>query len=258
MKLWIERHRKKRKSFKFARSYLEKMGWFESLGGMPRNKEGDVPWITYPAFRQVKRLIRPDMKVFEYGCGGSSLWWARNVAEVVSVEHDAVWAGKIREWSPPNLNIMVRQMDEPTAPDALTGVEPFFASTPDLPLAENRDHNIAHGLLCREFTAYAAELTRYGSGYFDVVVVDGMARCLAAWLAARYVKPDGFIIFDNSDRWQYNAGYRHLREYGFHRIDYYGPGPVNLWEWCTSLFTRSLEPFSSNVDSPRGDNDLGW
>lgn len=85
-----------------------------------------------------------------------------------------------------------------------------------------------------------------------------MARSLSAWLAAKYVTPGGFVLFDNSDRWQYNAGYRALAAQGFHRLDYYGPGPVNVIEWCTSIFAKSLEPFCGVVDSPRGDNDLGW
>ena len=72
--------------YQFAQTYLEKRGWFESLDGIPRNKDGLVPWITYPAFRQLQRIVKPDSKVFEYGCGGSSIWWASHAAEVTSVD----------------------------------------------------------------------------------------------------------------------------------------------------------------------------
>ena len=91
-----------------------------------------------------------------------------------------------------------------------------------------------------------------------MVVVDGMARCLTAILAPRCVKPGGCILFDNSDRWQYNWAYSFLREAGFHRLDFYGPGPVNKIEWCTSIFTRDLAPFAANVERRKGDCDLGW
>ena len=47
-------------------------------------------------------------------------------------------------------------------------------------------------------------------------------------------------------------------EAGFRRIDYYGPGPVNRQEWCTSLFVKSLDVFADSIDSPQGDCDLGW
>lgn len=36
--------------YEFAKGYLERRGWFESLNGIPQNKDGLVPWITYPAF----------------------------------------------------------------------------------------------------------------------------------------------------------------------------------------------------------------
>jgi hypothetical protein len=244
--------------YQFAQTYLEKRGWFESLDGIPRNKDGLVPWITYPAFRQLQRVVKSDAKVFEYGCGGSSHWWASRAAEVTSVEHDAAWAARVTEGAPANLKIITRAMDESCSKKHQAMVAKFFADPPELPVSPVAEHNIMHGLLCKEFTAYATEIGAFEKQSFDVIVVDGMARVLTAWLAAQYVKPDGVIVFDNTDRWQYNGAYKMLNEAGFRRIDYYGPGPVNRQEWCTSLFVRNLEIFSGSIDSPQGDCDLGW
>ena len=244
--------------YQFAQTYLEKRGWFESLDGIPRNKEGLVPWITYPAFRQLQRTVKPDAKVFEFGCGGSSLWWASHAAEVTSVEHDAAWAARVAEAAPPNLKIITRVMDESCSTERQAMVTQFFADPPQLPLSPDAGHNIMHGLLCREFVAYATEICAFEKQGFDVVVVDGMARALTAWLAAQYVKPHGVIVFDNTDRWQYNGAYKLLSEAGFRRVDYYGPGPVNRQEWCTSLFVKDLEIFKDSIESPQGDCDLGW
>jgi hypothetical protein len=242
----------------FARTYLVKRGWFASLDGVPRDNEGEVPWYTYPALIQLKRIVRPNFKVFEYGCGASSLWWARNVAEVFSVEHDANWAARICANKPANVTITVRQMDAATEVADNTLVEPFFKAGPELPVGKIREHDISNGLFCPQFIAYATELTKHPAGTFDIIVVDGMARVLTAWLAAKYLKDGGFIIFDNSDRWQYNAAYKILTEAGFYRLDYYGPGPVNRYEWCTSIFTKTLAPFAFSVDSPKGVTDMGW
>jgi hypothetical protein len=244
--------------YQFAQTYLEKRGWFESLDGIPRNKDGLVPWITYPAFRQLQRIVKPDSKVFEYGCGGSSIWWASHAAEVTSVEHDAAWAARVSETAPANLKIITRVMNENCSNERQAMVTKFFAKTPELPTSPSIEHNILHGLLCKEFIAYATEIGAFEKQSFDVIVVDGMARALTAWLAAQYVKPDGIIVFDNSDRWQYNGAYRILNAAGFRRIDYYGPGPVNRQEWCTSLFVRNLDIFKNSIDSPQGDCDLGW
>jgi len=244
--------------YQFGQTYLEKRGWFESLDGIPRNKDGLVPWITYPAFRQLQRVIKPSSKVFEYGCGGSSHWWASHAAEVTSVEHDAAWAARAVASAPANLKIITRVMDEACSDERQASVAEFFADPPALPVSPNVEHNIMHGLLCKEFTAYATEICAFEKASFDVIVVDGMARTLTAWLAAQYIKPDGIIVFDNSDRWQYNSAYRLLNAAGLRRIDYYGPGPVNRLEWCTSLFVRDINVFRDSIDSPQGDCDLGW
>jgi hypothetical protein len=138
-------------------------------------------------------------------------------------------------------------------------MEPFFAAHPEPPQLGNAKHDKKHGLLSREFLAYAATLLHFPKGTFDIIVVDGMARCLTAWLAGQYLKEGGFIVFDNADRWQYNTAYRYLSSLGFKRIDFYGPGPYWKHEWCTSIFAKDLEPFASNVEIPRGSlNDLNW
>ena len=244
--------------YQFASMYLDKRGWFESLDGIPRNKDGLVPWITYPAFRQLQRVIKPTSRVFEFGCGGSSHWWATNAAEVISVEHNADWAARVSENAPSNLSITTRIINEECSKERQNIVAAFFETPPELPLSPDIDHNIMHGLLCKEFVAYATEICSYEKESFDVIVVDGMARNLTAWLAAQYIKPDGVIVFDNSDRWQYNGGYKMLNAAGFRRIDYYGPGPVNRQEWCTSLFVKDLDVFQNSISSPKGDCDLGW
>ena len=244
--------------YQFGQTYLEKRGWFESLDGIPRNKNGLVPWITYPAFRQLQRIVRPGSRVFEYGCGSSSHWWASCAAQVTSVEHDAAWAARVAQSAPANLKIVTRAMNESCSEERHAAVAAFFAHPPELPVSPLVEHNIMHGLLCKEFVAYATEICTFEKSSFDVIVVDGMARTLTAWLAAQYSKPDGIVVFDNTDRWQYNGAYRALNAAGFRRIDYYGPGPVNRQEWCTSLFVRDLGVFKDSIDSPRGDCDLGW
>ncbi|MCA1985200.1 MAG: class I SAM-dependent methyltransferase [Desulfovibrio sp.] len=50
-----------------------------------------LPWYTYPAIEYFNQLDARGLKVFEYGCGNSSLYWARKGAEVWSVEHDPAW-----------------------------------------------------------------------------------------------------------------------------------------------------------------------
>src|SRR5258707_14658226 len=57
------------------------------------------PWITLPAYRQLRRMVRSDWKIFEYGSGMSTLWYDRRCAEVHAVEENESWyrfvAGKL-------------------------------------------------------------------------------------------------------------------------------------------------------------------
>ena len=121
--------------------------------------------------------------------------------------------------------------------------EEFINAGYDQVPSHDEGRNLRAGLLSKPFMAYAAQLMRFPKGYFDVVIVDGMARVLTAWIAAQWVRKDGFIVFDNSDREDYTKGYELLCAHGFRRIDYWGPGPLNPYEWCTSVFTRTTDIF---------------
>ena len=59
--------------------------------------------------------------------------------------------------------------------------------------------------------------------------------------AARQVAPGGLVVFDNADRPEYAAGYEALQRAGFVRLDFWGLGPINPYEWCTSVFVRDIE-----------------
>src|SRR3972149_5458066 len=49
------------------------------------------PWMTYPAVNWLQRRVRPGMRVFEWGMGGSTMFFLNTGAHVTSVEHDAAW-----------------------------------------------------------------------------------------------------------------------------------------------------------------------
>ena len=79
-------------------------GWLRSFRvGRPVDVAGNpVPWIAYPAIRFLETRVGADLKVFEYGAGNSTLWWAKRVARVISCESDAAWAEEVRASLPGN------------------------------------------------------------------------------------------------------------------------------------------------------------
>lgn len=51
-----------------------------------------LPWISYPAIDFLERYLRPEMDVFEFGSGGSTVYFSSRVGSVTAVEEDAKWA----------------------------------------------------------------------------------------------------------------------------------------------------------------------
>jgi hypothetical protein len=84
---------------------LVKQGYFRSVvKGAPVAANGEpLPWFTYPAIEYLKQFNFSDKRVFEYGAGNSSLFWAARAGEVVAVESDREWYTRISATCPPNL-----------------------------------------------------------------------------------------------------------------------------------------------------------
>ena len=248
------RHRIDRQidTHRFGAKYLEDQGWFESSRSLQSVgvQGAPTPWITYPAFKMLERIVRPSHKIFEYGTGNSSLWWSSKANLVAAVEHNPDWSDIIKEKAPGNLSVALRREGEAASDEHRYLIDSFLSEHPSLPSLGDRKSDIGHGLNCVDFGAYAAEPAKYGKGFFDIFVVDGMARSLCAHVAAELITDNGIIIWDNSDRRQYNPGFAGLGKLGWKRIDFYGPGPVGLREWCTSIFCRNINWLPQNLSLP--------
>lgn len=90
--------------------YARASGWAKSLTtNKPIDSKGDpLPWYTYSCihfiesrFSDSAKLFRP--RVFEFGSGNSTLWWARRASRVVSVEDNRDWHQYITQGKPNNV-----------------------------------------------------------------------------------------------------------------------------------------------------------
>ena len=68
--------------------YLRDHGWFRSFGERsPVDAAGrPVPWMGYCVIDFLEERLTRDFRIFEFGSGGSTLFWASRCAEVVSYE----------------------------------------------------------------------------------------------------------------------------------------------------------------------------
>lgn len=97
-------------------------GWLNSLGMQrPLNAQGDpIPWFTYPAIDFLEGILHPQWEVFEWGSGNSTLWWAKRVRRITSIEDNGQWYAEIRDRMPANVQLELRTgMDYVEAIDAL-------------------------------------------------------------------------------------------------------------------------------------------
>lgn len=63
---------------------------------LPVDSSGNpVPWFTYPAIEYLNQFDVKGKKIFEYGSGNSTAYWARRGAEVWAVDHDQQWFDKM-------------------------------------------------------------------------------------------------------------------------------------------------------------------
>jgi hypothetical protein len=68
-----------------------------------------VAWITYPALEFLKQLDFSDKIVFEYGCGGSTIFWSRIARQVDSVEDNPDFYKEFQPLAPPNCNLLLER-----------------------------------------------------------------------------------------------------------------------------------------------------
>ena len=218
---------------KLRDGYLTQSGWLESAESKLATRLGQpIPWFTYSAISFLERELTPDLAMFEYGGGQSSLYWANRLRKLVSVDHDPAFGSLIRPMLPAHATFQIVAENAPLS-DRLAHLMtelPTFAD-PGRTIQTYRS-----GQLNLDFRSYGLQILEYPSNSFDVVVINGMARNLSTWAAIRHFQRNGFIIFDNSDRDFYRDAYHLLEEAGYRRIDFRGIGPINPYEWCTSVF----------------------
>ena len=213
-------------SFKTCQILLRDQAYFASVrtGELRDREKNYLPWFTYPAIEALDNWDLSEKRIFEYGSGFSTLFWASRAKEVFSVEHNRAWYEKVAEQAPQNVRLILAPIDKEESN----------------PSDETR----------RQFTAYANAI----EGRFDVIVVDGYARSgvryLCAQAALAHLESTGLIVLDNSD-WL-PASALLLRRAGLIEVDFNGPVPGNIYHQTTSFFfTRDFNFQSSGSRQPK-------
>jgi hypothetical protein len=155
-----------------------------------------LPQYTPGAVQWVLDNIRYDMSIFEYGSGMSSLFYSVNILEMVIVEHDRSWYEGLSEQFNKLRNEKLLKtsikyiLSEPTPGQPYPYSSLSFGTTDPA----YRDYS---------FESYVRAAEQFPDNYFDWLIIDGRARASCMKFAVPKVKPEGYIIVDDSERFEY-------------------------------------------------------
>ncbi len=185
-----------------TQGYLYDIGWIESYKEKKScDRYGNpLPWVTYPFIDFIEPRLNNQMDIFEFGAGHSSIWYSNKVNNVYSVEHDKNWFEIIRNSNINNLNVYYQNLEY-------------------------------DGKYCR----YIETINKK----FDLIIVDGRDRVNCIKQSVKYLKPNGVIILDDSEREQYKEGVLNLLNSNFKKIDFWGIAPGIFFKKCTSIFYKT-------------------
>ncbi|MCC6612966.1 MAG: hypothetical protein IT320_05765 [Anaerolineae bacterium] len=189
------------------------------------------PWLSFDVIDYLSAQIIPGWRVFEYGSGGSTLFWLTKGAEVVSVEHDADWYRQTQ----PRLSAFPRVDYRLVPPESGNLCESRLDAEADPHCYQSSDSRY----IGMNFKRYASQIDEFPDQHFDMVIVDGRARPSCVMHSVAKVKVGGLLVLDNVDRKYYLTHVQSLVK-GFteRRFSGLGPGgPIYLYTQ-TSIFTK--------------------
>lgn len=182
------------------KSALHTWGWFRSRRELSSvdAKGNPIPWYTYSFLDAFSDRIPSNIRVFEYGSGNSTNWWADRTKEVTSVEHDPDWFDKVQSMLRSNAKVLYRELEGGKYAQAINELDEKF----------------------------------------DLIIIDGRDRVNCAHASQTALSDSGVIIWDNTERDRYQSGIDMLISHGFKQLRFTGFIPIDFMPSETSIFYR--------------------
>jgi hypothetical protein len=179
-----------------------------------------VPWVNFATKEWLDKNLNKAMTVFEYGSGGSTLYYAKKVKKLISVEHDSAWHEIVKgQLAARGLDNVELYCLPPEAADA--GADRLYFSSDEHYQGQS-------------FQKYAEKINDYPDDFFDLVMVDGRARRGCLHHVLPQVKPGGYVLFDNSDLAEYASALKSLDKFPVQV--FFGPGFYGNGRWEARLW----------------------
>lgn len=168
-----------------------------------RKKHSPSPWLSPAATLFFEKWLHKDQFMAEFGSGLSTVFFAKRVKEIVSIEHYDPWYEKVVDiFKNENItNIDYRLIKEDknitTDEEIMKEIAPFNPSF----------------LVKSSFKDYYSALSDKPDEHFDVILVDGRARPECVFSALDKLKSGGLMVLDNSERDRYKVVFDLLKKW---------------------------------------------
>jgi hypothetical protein len=188
------------------------------------------PWLPFGVQDLLARELRADMRVCEYGAGGSTPFLLERAGELVTFDVDEHWAARVADALPPS---RARGWElEVAAPEPDPSTRPLDPSDPSAYVSASP------AFLGFSFRRFAQLIDRFDADSFDVVLVTGRARPSCLLHALPKVRPGGMLVLDHAERSWYQPALRLASPDRWDREDHRGPGPYAPRFWDTAVLRR--------------------
>jgi predicted O-methyltransferase YrrM len=151
----------------------------------------EEPWYTRESINLLETMLKPDFICYEWGSGNSTIWIARRVKHLTSMETKGKWF----RWAS-------RRMDE------------------------LKIGNVS--LQQEEQPAHIEHIKTFPDEHFDAIFVDGRDRNRCIENSIEKLKSGGFLLLDNSERDRYAVSRELLKEWE-KKETYNGRWKTTIW-----------------------------
>lgn len=187
------------------------------------------PWICFGAIDFLEQKANAQMTLFEYGSGGSTLFWALRVAKVYSIEHDEDW---------------YQQMLKELADRNIKNTQ-YIAAFPETDSSfESKDFRRPQDCISKsrkyvnmKFDTYVKTIESFPDSSFDIIVVDGRARNSCIYYSVPKLKTGGLLVVDNTEREYYLKPFEFKKE-EWTKWVFSGPVPYSYSFSETTIFQK--------------------
>ncbi len=188
--------------------------WIYTRYAYPNPLSMHQAMLPYSVLRFIKQRQPPIQTVFEYGSGGSTLWFANRVKSLISIEHDPNWyllvKKELERCNKTNVKINLKKPN-------------------------NKRSKYSSAVVSGNFEQYVKSIDRVANKSLDFVLVDGRCRVPCIVRCLPKIREGGYVMLDDSDRLRYQSIPKRLnswirRDFWGIRVFNFEPAHSTVWE----------------------------